>query len=187
MVNTRINVEIWWDFSGVMRIDIGSYSFDGVQNDFWEISPNNFPYVDNFESAQIVLNMETLFNYFSEASIISVKLVCNPNYFYNLIIEDTLIHQQIGYFTYIRDLDSFKLHAGIENVSTDSSSGLISLNGNNTRYKDGYEVHVVGRSEKYKIIWSSIGMVGDSTYTPIYKLQSSVGHSLICPESLLSN
>lgn len=65
-------------------------------------------------------------------------------------------------------------------------SPVSSLNGNGCEFIDGIEVLVDGRETIYKITRSFYTIYADNAYIVCYDLQSTDGHKLTCPESLLT-
>ena len=107
------------------------------------------------------------------------------------------INIKIGNLAF-RDFKAFQLYFGLSDsiitvdpivitppiVSTPPM--IISLNGSNCEHKDGVLLNVAGRTGAYTVVWSTMGMVADSSFTPIYKVSNIDGHNLILPEALLS-
>lgn len=75
-------------------------------------------------------------------------------------------------------------------TAPDTSSGtgtsLPSLNGDGCEHLDGTEVTVVGRDTVYSVTRSFHTIYADNAYIVCYDLQSTDGHKLTCPESLLT-
>lgn len=95
-----------------------------------------------------------------------------------------------NFFNFVfRDSASFYAYLGISCDPVPAAitvPQITSLNGINCLHKDSTIVNVHGRLGDYAVDWSTMGMVADSSFTPIYKVSNVDGHNLICPEALLS-
>lgn len=71
-------------------------------------------------------------------------------------------------------------------TSTGGTVTLSSLNGNGGEYIDGVDVVVVGREPIYTVKRSYFALYQDNAYLVMYDVESTDGHKLTVPESLLT-